>query len=104
MGGFHTILVSLKMLGKKFACLGLRNSWIDAGIIAERSVDKAMDGHHYHRSVRLHKQSFEALLHFRIKQPASVHVLDNDLKQSVADLRVNQSPATLASVLAQPAL
>ena len=103
MGGFHTILVSLKILGKKFACLGLRNWWIDAGIIAEGSVDKAMDGRHYHRSVRLHKQSFEALLHFRIKQLTKVHVLDNDLKESVAALRVKQSPATLASVLAQPA-
>ena len=103
MGGFHTILVNLKILGKKFACLGLRNWWIDAGIIAEGSLDKAMDGRHYHRSVRLHKQSFEALLHFRIKQLTTVHVLDNDLKESVAALRVKQSSATLASVLAQPA-
>ena len=50
MGGFHTIMVSLKILGKKFACLGFRDWWIDAGIIAEGSVDKAMDVRHYHRS------------------------------------------------------
>ena len=96
-------MVSLKILGNKFACLGLRNWWIDAGIIAEGSVDKAMDGRHYHCSVRLHKQSFEALLYFRIKQLTMVHILDNDLKESVAALRLKQSPATLASVLAQPA-
>ncbi len=103
MGGFHTILVSLKILGKKFTCLGLRDWWVDAGIIAEGSVEKAMDGHHYHRSVRLHKQSFEALLHFRIKQLTNVDVLDNDLKHSLAKLRVDQSPTKLALVLAQPA-
>ena len=102
VGGFHTILVSLKISGKKFACLGLRDWWIDAGIIAG-SVDKAIEGRHYHRSVRLHKQSFEALLHFRIKQLASMHCVDNHLKQSIADLRENQSPVTLTSVLAQPA-
>ena len=96
-------MVSLKIQGNKFACLGMRNWWIDAGIIAEGSVDKAMDGRHYHCSVRLHKQSSEGLLYFRIKQLTLVHILDNDLKESVAALRLKQSPATLASVLAQPA-
>ncbi len=55
MGGFHTILVNLKILGKKYGCLGLNSWWIDSEVIAQGSAFQAMEGRHYHRGVRLHK-------------------------------------------------
>ena len=38
MGGFHTILVNLKILFNKYGCLGFKDWWVDAGTIAEASV------------------------------------------------------------------
>lgn len=67
MGGFHTVLVNLIILYKKYACLGLTDWWFESRTIAEGSVAQALEGRHYARSVRLHEQSFEALLHYRIK-------------------------------------
>ena len=59
MSGFHTILVNLKVLYKKYWCLGFSDWWVDAKAIAEGSVAQAIEGRHYARSVRLHKQGFE---------------------------------------------
>jgi len=67
MGGFHTILVNLKILFKKYDCLGFEDWWAEAGAIAAGSVAQAFEGRHYARAVRLHKQSFEELLKYRIK-------------------------------------
>ena len=57
LGGFHTILVFLKILHKKYGVLGLKEWWIDSEAIQPGSADKADEGKHYFRSVRLHKQS-----------------------------------------------
>ena len=58
MGEFHTILVTLKILYKKYGCLGFKDWWVDAGVIASGSVAKALEGRNYATSVHLHKQSF----------------------------------------------
>jgi len=52
MGGFHAILANLKILFKKFDCLGFRDWWVDAGAIADGSVAQEFEGRHYARSVR----------------------------------------------------
>ena len=56
MGGFHIFLVNLKILYKKYGLLGLRGWWVKSKIIADGSVDKALEGRHYSRETRLHKQ------------------------------------------------
>ena len=69
MGGFHIVLVWLKVLNKQFRALEFRDWWRQAKIIAEYSADKAAEGRHYsrsmHPSMRLHKQSLEALLRLK---------------------------------------
>lgn len=67
MGGSHTLLVNLKVLDQKYAALGLSELWVHSGSIVEGSLAQAAEGRSYFRSVHLHKQSFEALLHYRIK-------------------------------------
>ena len=51
LGGFHTILVFLKILHKKYGVLGLKEWWIDSEAIQPGSADKADEGKHYFRSV-----------------------------------------------------
>ena len=62
LGGFHTLLVKLKILHKKYGLLGMKDWWVDSSVVAVGSVDKAADGKHYCRSTRVQKQSFEALV------------------------------------------
>ena len=64
LGDFHTMVVKLKILYKKYGVLGLREWWVDSGAIVEGSSIKAAEGSHYFRSIN--KQSFEALLRYRI--------------------------------------
>ena len=47
--------------------LGLRGWWVKSKIIADRSVDKALERRHYSKGKRLQKQTFEALVCFKCK-------------------------------------
>jgi len=42
-------------------CLGFKDWFFDAGSIAAGSVDQAIEGRQYFRSMRLHKEGFDAL-------------------------------------------
>ena len=44
----------------------MKDWWVDSNVVAVDSTDKATEGKHYYRSNRLDKQSFEALVRFRI--------------------------------------
>ena len=72
MGGFHIILVNLKILYKKYGLLCLRGWWVKSKIIADGSSDNVLEGGHYSRGTRLNKQIFEALVGFKWKS------LEND--------------------------
>ena len=80
MGGFHILLVWLKVLNKQFGALGFRDWWCQANIIAEGSADQAAEGRHYSRSMHLHKQSLEALLRFKASQVNISQTLHKELK------------------------
>ena len=79
IGGFHTLLVYLKILYKKYGCLGFQDWWVHSGVIADGSVSQAIEGRHYARSVRLHKQSFCALLRWKIlnSKPTDDDLIEN---------------------------
>eukprot|EP00794_Sanderia_malayensis_P005820 gene5820-6517_t len=98
MGGFHTLLVWLKVLHKQFGCLGFRDWWCESGIIAEGSVDQAAEGRHYSRSMRLHKQSLEALLRFK----GSEVEVSRELAEVAKALASSVSPTSLEAVLSHP--
>ena len=66
-GGFHILLVNLKILYKKYGLLGLRGWRVKSKIIADGSIDKALDGRHYSRGTQLYKQTFETLVYFKCK-------------------------------------
>ena len=65
MGGFHILLVKLKMLYNKCKLFGLQQWLLKSKIMAEGLVNQVAEGKHYSRAVRLHKQSLECLLKFQ---------------------------------------
>ena len=52
LGTFHTICIALAILGKRFRDAGLNVICIEAGIVAEGSINGDIDGKHYNRAVR----------------------------------------------------
>ena len=79
LGGFHTLLVKLKILHKKYGVLGMKDWWVDSSVVVVGSVDKAAEGKHYRRSTRVHKQSFKALVS-RVKYSHPGHFFESQGK------------------------
>ena len=77
MGGFHQLRVRQRILYKRHGCMGYKSWWIDAGDIVSGSADKAAEGHHYYRSMRLHKETFNALIKFRAESLTSNFTMMN---------------------------
>ena len=87
LGGFHMLLVKLKIFHKKISVLGLKEWWIDSEAIQPGSADKADEGKHYFRSVNMQKQSFEALLRYRILREVNIDGFSTTMKTRIANLR-----------------
>ena len=99
LGGFHTLLVNLKILRKKYGFLGLKEWWIDSEAVQPGSADKADEGRHYFRSIRLHKQSFEALVRFRIDKEIDVNSFSDPMKEAIVNLRENPCASSLDKLM-----
>ena len=67
MGGFHLLLMLLGVIGSRFGDAGLRELAVQSDVVAEGSVDKALNGKQYNRAVRLHKCVYEALMRLLLK-------------------------------------
>ena len=102
LGGFHTLLVKLKILHQKYGLLGMKVSWVDSNVVAVDSADKATEGKHYCRSTWLHKQSSEALVRSRIMKILENLTLDDTFIILIGKRRVDLSPALVESVIAHP--
>lgn len=102
LGGFRTIMVKLKTMYKKYGALGFRDWWVDAGAIAEGSSVQAVEGGHYFRTIRLHKQSFEALLRYRMKKIGDVSLFGADFRHLLGLLRCSPTPLELDLLMSNP--
>ena len=67
LGTFHTIMMYMNVICKRFKDAGLRDVLIQSGAIAEGSKD-AITGKMYNRGVRCYKLMYEALYHLLIQQ------------------------------------
>ena len=65
LGGFHTIMVFLAAIGKRFRDSGLEDALIDCGVYAGNTVEQIFRGKHYNRGVRAHKMAMEAFARLR---------------------------------------
>ena len=53
---------ALSSIGKRFCDAGLKDICIEAGIVAEGSINGVIDGKQYNRATRVHKCIYEALM------------------------------------------
>ena len=85
MAVFHHLRVRQKILHKRYACLGFKTWFVDAGVIAEDSADMALEGRHYYRNMRL---SFNALIQHRVKSLTEDYAcVNNELLDNLQRLR-----------------
>ena len=96
MGGFHLLLVYLKILYKKYGCLGSDQWWVAGGVIMEKPVKQAIEGKHYYQGIGLHKQSMHALLRCKIKKNVLV---DNEMKSMISNIGCKPNPKALQALL-----
>ena len=79
--------------------MGYRDLFVDAGVIAEGSVDKAFEGGHYYRGMRLLKEALDALIQYRIGQITdSYNKVDEGLLKFIVALRRNPTPESITTV------
>ena len=67
MGGFHQLRVFQKILYKRHTIIGYKDWFVDAGTIAQGSSSQLFEGSHYFRSMRIHKEAFDALVQHRVE-------------------------------------
>ena len=91
LGDFHTAMAYMAIIGKRFQNSGLEDILIEAEVVAQGSVSGVLSGHHYNRSVRVHKFMFEALSRMRLK--SFIDSCSNDEKFNV--LQVAQDLSTI---------
>ena len=77
MGGFHTLMMALGVIGKRFGDAGLKDVLIQSETITEGSADHAISGKMYNRSIRINKYFFEALLRL-LKNEFDNYLLENE--------------------------
>ena len=59
--------VRQRLIRKRHFFKGYKEWWIDAGVNAAGSADKAEEAGHSYRNMRLHKESFSALVQLRVE-------------------------------------
>ncbi len=100
MGGFHQLRVRQRILHKRHSCKGYKSWWVDAGTIAEGSASRAEEGGHYYRNMRLHKETFCALVQFRVEKITSNYeAIDTQLIEAFQELRLSPNPTNLDNVI-----
>ena len=59
---FHTMMMFMQILFKRFGDAGMKDALIQSSVIAEGSIKCALRGKCYNRGIRLYKFFYEALL------------------------------------------
>ena len=62
VGMFHTIMMYMYILSKRFSDSGLCDVLIQSSTIAEESTNKAHCGNIYNRGIRSYKLMYEAIM------------------------------------------
>lgn len=100
MGGLHISLNYQKAIGQHMADSGLMEIWVESGIVAPGSADKALLGKAYNKAMRLHKLSYQAL--WRILMPLLLLYIeqhDESLSLTLKNITVNAVSDALSLLL-----
>ena len=91
LGGFHQVLCLLKIIYKRYACLGL-DKWVTAAGTTKSasSAEKPIQCSHYNTSMRVYKEVFDAIVQMRVEDLTSTYAfMDKDLLNKFVNLRKN---------------
>ena len=104
MGGFHQLRVRQKTIYKRHAVKGLQQWCTDSGTVATGSSDAAIEGRHYYRCMRIHKEMFCALVQYRAETEMgkSYENMDAGLKNLFLRLKATPSKNLMNSILIHP--
>ena len=61
LGGFHTSMTMMSVIGKHFTNSGLESILVGSGVVGPSAVHGVMSGKHYNRALRCHQIVMEAL-------------------------------------------
>ena len=100
MGGFHQLLVLQKIIYRRHACIGYKKWFVDSKIMTSGSVDKTVEGRHYYRFMRVHKEAFDAIVQARIESITNSYSgINSALLNAVIDFRHAPSRNKIDSIL-----
>jgi hypothetical protein len=93
LGGLHTAMNFLKVLGQHTADSGLADVWIDSGILGPNSTEKAMGGKSYAKGVRAHKLTLQAMWQLVLPQLLPyIEKKDHELKKDILKAARSDAP------------
>ena len=67
LGIFHTLMMILGVIGKRFGDAGFKDAIIHSGVIEEGSIEGVLTGKMYNRSIYAHKVFYEAIQRLLLK-------------------------------------
>ena len=68
LGGLHTILAFLKVIGKHINSSGLLEAWVESNVLGPKAAENVVNGKSYARGVRAHKLTLQAMWRILIPQ------------------------------------
>ena len=68
MGDFYQLFVKQRLNYKHFNCIGVKDWFVKARVMATGSGTKTMKGHHCYRCMCLYKECFDALAKFQFEK------------------------------------
>ena len=84
MGEFHTAMAYLSCIGKRFKDAGFQDVIVEAEVVAAGSLEGVISGHHYNRSMRIHKLMCEALQ--RLRWQAYLDILSAEDREAAMEI------------------
>ena len=80
MGAFHTSMIFMTVIGKRFGDAGLMSLMIESGAVTSGSSAAVLNGKHYNRAIRLHKLVMESLQRLRWQELCHHRIYQTYLK------------------------
>jgi hypothetical protein len=102
LGGLHTAMNFLKVIGKHIQSSGLLESWVESTILGPKSAEQVLAGKSYSRGMRAHKMTLQAM--WRILLPQLLLFIEDknpDLKSKMDEKEGNSTTEDLISLLAE---
>lgn len=68
LGGLHTILAFLNVIGKHINCSGLLQAWLESNVLGPRAAENIVNGKSYARGIGAHKLILQTMWHILMPQ------------------------------------